>query len=164
MQLLRTGAAVGIHRLTLTTYAPIQLLDITDRVADHVRLSGLQDGIVTVFSRHTTAAIRIQENEPLLLEDLQQFLERLAPAAAHYRHNDFRIRTHHMHADESPNGSSHCLQFLLGSSETVPVMEGELVLGAWQRVFLVELDGPRPGREVLIQTLGSRADDSWQDR
>src|SRR5450759_3265958 len=164
MQLLRTGAAVGIHRLTLTTCAPIELVDITDRVAEQVRASGLQDGIVTVFSRHTTAAIRIQENEPLLLEDLQVFLERLAPASAHYRHNDFRIRTHHMHDDESPNGNSHCLQFLLGTSETVPVMEGELLLGTWQRLFLVELYGPRPRREVLIQTLGTRAEDSWLGR
>jgi secondary thiamine-phosphate synthase enzyme len=164
MQLLRTGAAAGIHRLTVTTYAPIELLDITDRVAEEVRASGLQDGIVTVFSRHTTAAVRIQENEPLLLQDLKLFLERLAPAGAHYRHNDFRIRTHHMHDDESPNGSSHCLQFLLGTSETVPVMAGELLLGTWQRLFLVELDGPRPRREILVQTLGSKADDSWPER
>jgi thiamine phosphate synthase YjbQ (UPF0047 family) len=55
-----------------------------------------------------------------LLEDLRGFLRRLAPSNAHYQHNDFRIRTHHMHAYESPNGHSHCLQFLLGSSETVP--------------------------------------------
>jgi thiamine phosphate synthase YjbQ (UPF0047 family) len=59
-----------------------------------------------------------------------------------------------MHPDESPNGHSHCLQFLLGSSETVPVMGGQLLLGQWQRIFLVELDGPRPEREVLIQAVG----------
>ncbi|HEX8966639.1 MAG TPA: YjbQ family protein, partial [Chloroflexota bacterium] len=69
-------------------------------------------------------------------------------------HNDFRTRTHHMHDDESPNGHSHCLQFLLGTSETVPVMHGQLLLGQWQRLFLVELDGPRLKREVLVQTVG----------
>jgi secondary thiamine-phosphate synthase enzyme len=58
-----------------------------------------------------------------------------------------------MHPDESPNGHSHCLQLLLGSSETVPVMDGELQLGTWQRLFLVELDGPRPDREVLLQII-----------
>jgi secondary thiamine-phosphate synthase enzyme len=99
-------------------------------------------------------AVRIQEAEPLLLEDLVQFLRRLAPATGHYQHNDFRIRTHHMHDDESPNGHSHCLQFLLGTSETVPVMDRELMLGEWQRIFAVELDGPRHKREVLIQTVG----------
>jgi secondary thiamine-phosphate synthase enzyme len=89
-----------------------------------------------------------------LLEDLVGFLRRLAPANVHYQHNDFRIRTQHMHEDESPNGHSHCLQFILGSSESVPIMDGELQLGEWQRLFLVELDGPRPKREVLIQTVG----------
>src|SRR6266849_3510 len=77
-----------------------------------------------------------------------------APANVHYQHNDFRIRTHHMHDDESPNGHSHCLQFLLGTSETVPIMDGDLQLGEWQRIFLVELDGPRPKREVLVQVVG----------
>ena len=99
-------------------------------------------------------AVRIQEGEPLLLEDLIHMLRRLAPANDDYQHNDFSIRTHHMHPDESPNGHSHCLQFLLGTSETVPLMDGELMLGEWQRIFLVELDGPRPKREVLIQTVG----------
>src|SRR5688572_11270285 len=147
-------SAVSLKRLVARTDAPLQFLDITDQVADLVRESGLRDGTVTVFSRHTTAAVRIQEDEPLLLEDLLKMLERLAPASAHYQHNDFRIRTHHMHDDESPNGHSHCLQLLLGTSETIPVMDGELMLGTWQRVFLVELDGPRERREVLVQTLG----------
>jgi secondary thiamine-phosphate synthase enzyme len=143
-----------MQRLSLETTEPIQLLDITDDVAGIVRDSGVSDGIVSILSRHTTAAIRIQESEPLLQQDLLRFLRRLAPSTDYYEHNDFEIRTQHMHPDESPNGHSHCLQFLLGSSETVPVVDGELVLGKWQRVFLVELDGPRPEREVLIQAVG----------
>ena len=150
-----TTTAVSMRRLALETHAGIQLLDITDQVAAIVRSTGVRDGIVTIVSRHTTAAVRIQEAEPLLLEDLLEFLRRLAPKDADYRHNDFRIRTHHMHPDESPNGHSHCLQFLLGTSESVPVMDGELQLGTWQRIFLVELDGPRPQREVLLQALGA---------
>ena len=147
-------AVVRMHRLFLETTEPMQLLDITEDVAGIVRDSGVYDGTVSILSRHTTAAIRIQEAEPLLLQDLLRFLRRLAPATDRYAHNDFEIRTQHMHPDESPNGHSHCLQFLLGSSETVPVMDGELVLGQWQRIFLVELDGPRPAREVLIQAVG----------
>lgn len=147
--------AVGLRRLVIETDAPVQFLDITARVGDLVRAMGLRDGTVTVFSRHTTASVRVQEDEPLLLEDLTEFLQRLAPRNAYYRHNDFRIRTAHMHDDESPNGNSHCLQLLLGTSETIPVADGELQLGTWQRVFLVELDGPRPRREVLVQAIGT---------
>jgi secondary thiamine-phosphate synthase enzyme len=157
MQLVSTNrptTAVNMRRLVVETHEPIQFVDITDEVAAAVRTSGVTDGIVTVVSRHTTAAIRIQEAEPLLIEDLLGFLRRLAPANVHYQHNDFRIRTHHMHDDESPNGHSHCLQFLLGTSESVPVVEGELMLGQWQRLFLVELDGPRAKREILVQTVG----------
>ena len=149
------GVTTLLHRLVLQTHQPIQFVDITEQVADLVRAAGLRAGVVTVFARHTTAAIRIQEDEPLLLEDLRQFLGRLAPASAHYRHNDFRIRTQHMHEDESPNGHAHCLQLMLGSSESVPVVDGELQLGTWQRIFLVELDGPRPARELLVQLLGT---------
>jgi secondary thiamine-phosphate synthase enzyme len=161
MQLLpqdRPTTAVNMRRLAFATTEPIQFVDITDDVVAAVKSTGVLDGIVTIVSRHTTMAVRIQEDEPLLLEDLLGFLKRLAPSNVHYQHNDFRIRTHHMHDDESPNGHSHCLQFLLGTSETVPVMDGELLLGQWQRIFLVELDGPRAKREVLIQTVGVPAD------
>ena len=157
MQLLsrsRPTTAVNMRRLALETTEPIQFVDITDEVAECVRKAGITDGIVTIVSRHTTAAVRIQEAEPLLLEDLLGFLRRLAPSNVHYQHNDFRIRTQHMHDDESPNGHAHCLQFLLGTSETVPIMDGDLQLGQWQRIFLVELDGPRSKREVLVQSVG----------
>src|ERR687886_207991 len=149
------GVASRPGRLVSEPHEPIQFLDITDEVAELVRVAGLREGVANVFSRHTTAAICIQEAEPLLLEDLREFLERSAPAQAHYRHNDFRVRTVHMHDDESPNGHAHCLQLMLGSSESVPVADGELLLGTWQRIFLVELDGPRAAREVVIQALGT---------
>jgi len=151
------GVASRLRRLVFETHAPIQLVDLADEVADLVRVAGLREGVASVFSRHTTAAICIQEAEPLLLEDLREFLERSAPAQSHYRHNDFRVRTVHMHDDESPNGHAHCLQLMLGTSESVPVADGELLLGTWQRIFLVELDGPRQSREVVIQALGATA-------
>jgi secondary thiamine-phosphate synthase enzyme len=155
------GLATQLRRLVLATSESIQFLDITADVEDVVLQAGLREGIVTVFSRHTTAAICIQEDEPLLLEDLNAFLTRSAPPELHYRHNDFRVRTVHMHDDESPNGHAHCLQLMLGASETIPVVDGKLELGTWQRVFVIELDGPRPrsglpsGREVVIQALGT---------
>src|SRR5258708_6325424 len=156
MQLLSRGrsrptTAVNMRRLAFETTEPIQFLDITDEGAACLPRAAVREGIVTILPRHTTAAVRIQEAEPLLLEDLLGFLRRLAPSNVHYQHNDFRIRTHHMHDDESPNGHSHCLQFLLGTSETVPIMDGDLQLRQWQRIFLVEPDGPRPQREELVQ-------------
>ena len=149
------GVASRLRRLVFETHESIQFVDITDEVAELVRDAGLREGVANVFSRHTTAAICIQEAEPLLLEDLREFLQRSAPTHAHYRHNDFRVRTVHMHDDESPNGHSHCLQLMLGTSESIPVADGELLLGTWQRIFLVELDGPRQSREVIIQALGA---------
>ena len=149
------GIASRVRRLVFETHEPIQFLDITDQVVELVQAAGLREGVVTIFSRHTTAAVSIQEAEPLLLEDLREFLARCAPPNAHYRHNDFRVRTVHMHDDESPNGHAHCLQLLMGASQTVPVADGELLLGTWQRIFLVELDGPRASREVVLQALGS---------
>jgi secondary thiamine-phosphate synthase enzyme len=153
-----------VRTLRVATRHPIELIDITDSVTDLVGQSQLWSGQVLLLSRHTTAAVCIQENEPLLLEDLRDFLARLAAPNAHYRHNDFRVRTHHMHPDERPNGHAHCLQLLLGSSETLPIIEGKLALGVWQRLFLIELDGPRPEREVLVQLSGTAypADvDAW---
>jgi len=149
------GVASLIQRLEFETREPIQFLDITDDVVELVRATGLRDGVAIVFSRHTTAAVCIQEAEPLLLEDLRDFLHRSAPAQAPYRHNDFRVRTVHMHDDESPNGHAHCLQLMLGTSQSIPVADGDLLLGTWQRIFLVELDGPRASRQVILQVLGT---------
>ena len=150
------GHVVCSRLLTVATRQPIELIDITDRVAELVRDAAVRSGQVVLLSRHTTAAVRIQENEPLLLEDLRDFLVRLAPPTSAYRHNDFHARTHHLQPDERPNGHAHCLQLLLGSSESVPVVDGALALGTWQRLFLVELDGPRPAREILVHLSGQR--------
>ena len=83
-------------------------------------------------------------------------LERLAPRNAHYRHNDFKVRTVHMHEDECPNDHSHCQQLTLGASETVPIVDGQLARGELRRLFMVELDSdsPSPYREVLVQIMG----------
>jgi secondary thiamine-phosphate synthase enzyme len=151
------GHLVCSRLLTVVTRQPIELIDITEPVAEFVRDAAVWSGQAVLLSRHTTAAVRIQENEPLLLADLRDFLAGLAPPTSSYRHNDFRLRTHHMHPDERPNGHAHCLQLLLGSSESVPVVDGALALGTWQRLFLVELDGPRPAREVLVQLSGQPA-------
>ena len=135
------------------TVEHVQFVDITEHVAQCVAAAGIQEGSVHVFSRHTTACIRINENEPLLLQDMVDLLERVAPIRGHYRHDDFGIRTVNLHEDERVNGHSHCRSLLLGASETIPVSEGRLLLGQWQSVFLTELDGPAQ-REFVVQVSG----------
>ena len=154
---MRAGTAAtpitGLHTFSVRTERAPQFVDITERVQELVEEMGVKQGIVTVFTRHTTAAIRINENEPLLLSDMEEFLKRLAPKDLYYRHNDFGIRTCNMTEDECPNAHAHCQHLILGASETIPVMEGKLALGRWQRIFLVELDRPRE-REVCVQIIG----------
>lgn len=130
-----------------------EFLDITKEVEDFVAESGVREGIALIFSCHTTAAIRINENEPLLLRDMEEFLKRLAPRELYYCHNDFGIRTHNMTPEECPNAHAHLQHLLLGASEAVPIQGGKLALGRWQRIFLVELDRPRE-RKVLVQVVG----------
>ena len=130
-----------------------QLIDITDWVKGCVAESKVNNGLVLVYSRHTTAAVKINENEPLLIEDMAEFLERIAPRDAYYRHNDFSIRTVNMTEDESPNGHAHLQHLMLGCSETIPLIDGKIPFGQWQSIFFIELDHPRP-REVMVQIVG----------
>ncbi len=116
--------------------------DITENVRQIVAESGIQFGTATIYSHHTTAAIKINEHEPLLLEDMCQRLEGLFPRSDYYGHNNFDIRTHNMTPEECPNGHSHCQHLLLSTSEVVPVVQGQMALGRWQSIFLVELDRP----------------------
>ena len=115
--------------------------------------SQVSNGFAVVYSKHTTAAVKINENEPLLLEDMAAFLEQSAPRHAPYRHNDFEIRTVNMTPDESPNGHAHLQHLLLGTSETVPILNGEMQFGTYQSIFFIELDHPR-NREVMVQVVG----------
>lgn len=145
--------ATHVARLVYRTGGPGQFLDITEDVSAVVRSSGVRRGLVHVYSLHTTAAVRINENEQFLLQDFRRFLERIAPAGTGaYEHDDMSRRVG-VPPDEPMNGHSHCQHLVLSSSETVPVVEGTLELGQWQRIFLVELCAARE-RRVVVQVLG----------
>lgn len=141
------------HSLKIDSSKAPEFIDITDQVLESIKESQVNVGFAVIYSMHTTAAIKINENEPLLIEDMEKFLDRLSPKDAEYGHNDFSKRTVNMTEDECPNGHSHCQHLILSTSETLPILLGEPQLGQWQRIFLVELDRPRP-REVVIQILG----------
>ena len=139
--------------LTLRTGKGPQFIDITDQVNQATRGSAIANGFAIVFSRHTTAAVRINENEPMLIGDMEEFLKRVAPSHARYDHNDSAHNASNGGDGEPPNGHSHCQQLLLGASEAIPIVDGQLLLGRWQRLFLVELDRARE-REVVVQLVG----------
>ena len=141
------------YRLQLETKEAPEFIDITDWVRQCVAQSKVANGFVVVYSKHTTAAVKINENEPLLLQDMVAFLERISPRNGGYQHNDFSIRTVNMTADESPNGHAHLQHLLLGTSETVPLIDGIMQFGRYQSVFFIELDHPR-SREVMVQVVG----------
>lgn len=137
--------------IELETGQGISLHDLMPDIKAAVARSDINNGFVTVTSQHTTTAISINENEERLVEDVRTFLNRLIPAKDKYLHNDIALRD--CPDDEPENAHSHLAAMLLGSSEVIPLMQGELVLGQYQSVMLYELDGPR-SRKVSVQVYG----------
>jgi len=139
-------------RLSFASTHPTEFFDITEHLRDEVRHAGLVTGRIHLQSLHTTLGIAVNENEPLLLRDFTSMLERLAPGDVTYEHDDFSRRID-IALDEPINGHAHCRQLLLTGFATLLVEDGDLVLGRWQSVFAVELDGPRP-RQIALQLEG----------
>lgn len=136
------------HRIELETTAPIEIIDVTDQVRGWVTSTGIKDGLVTVSSLHTTARINVNEREAQLERDMITYLKRLVPRDGDYLHNLNPI-------DGRDNAHSHLLGLFMNSSETIPVAAGALVLGGWQSIFFIELDGPRERRGIEVQLLGT---------
>jgi secondary thiamine-phosphate synthase enzyme len=136
---------VVTSRLQIQTRGQGDAHDMTDAVADAVRSSGVTNGIVTAFVVGSTAAVTTIEFEPGAVADFNRLLDRLAPRSADYAH-------HERWGDD--NGSSHVRAALLGPSLTVPFAGGELALGTWQQILLLEADTRPRRRDVVIQVLG----------
>jgi secondary thiamine-phosphate synthase enzyme len=147
-------AAICHHtRIRVATERAMEFIDLTARIEALAAEAGIHAGLVNIQSLHTTTAIVVNEHEPLLLADFDALLARAAPRDAPYRHDDMDARTVNLAPGERSNGHAHCHALLLGSSASLNFAEGRLQLGRWQRVFLVELDGPRV-REVSVLVLG----------
>jgi secondary thiamine-phosphate synthase enzyme len=127
--------------IELNTKSRIEIIDITSDVQEKVRKSGVKDGMAVIYTRHTTTAIVINENEPGLREDILELIKKLIPQAAGY---------HHDRIDD--NADAHLRATLLGNSIVVPVTDGQLELGTWQRILFIELDGPRR-RAVVVKVV-----------
>ena len=139
--------------LEYQTKGLLEFIDITDQVKAFLKESGVQNGFVNIQTLHTTAAIILNENEPLLIEDFKNHLKEIAPLGLPYNHDDFSKRTVNLCDDECINGHSHCKAIHLPVNITLNLINGELQLGQWQRIMFLELDTPRK-RKVQILVMG----------
>ena len=167
---VRTGAGDG----ELVPAQIISVHDITPQVEALVAKHGIVDGTVHLISQHTTTALTINECEARLVDDIREWLLRLAPADFPYKHNDLHLRPaseadrariernwmaqgkgtlEQFMAQEPVNAHAHLGAIALGASETVPVAGGRLCIGQWQSILFVDLDGPRE-RKVGVQVVG----------
>ncbi|MBV9385395.1 MAG: YjbQ family protein [Chroococcidiopsidaceae cyanobacterium CP_BM_ER_R8_30] len=126
----------------------ICIYNITPQIEKLLQVAAVKTGQILVFSRHTTTALAINENEERLLEDVKLHLGKLAPESTRYLHNDLHLRD--VPENEPMNAHSHLMAMMLSTSEVIPIVNGELALGTWQSVLFFELDGPRK-RTVFIQ-------------
>jgi secondary thiamine-phosphate synthase enzyme len=138
--------------LSFSTSTQIEFVDITEEIQNFIEESGIREGMVSVYSHHTTMSVVINHNEPLLLQDFTTMLYRLSPIEDQYNHDFFELKKE-VKSDGRSNGHSHCKNILLGSSEMIPVERGHLMLGERQSIFAVELDGSRK-RDIIIQIMG----------
>lgn len=136
-----------LESIRLETKDPIEVIDITERVKALLGRSGCRNGLLTLISGHTTAFVNLNESEAELQRDMVDFLRRIAPGGAGYRHDVAPV-------DDRPNAHAHLAGLFMTGSQSIPVVDGELLLGGWQSILFVELDGPRGSREVRCHILG----------
>jgi secondary thiamine-phosphate synthase enzyme len=129
--------------LTFNTRKEHEYINITDRVAEAVTASGCQEGMALVSAMHITAGVYVNDAEQGLIQDIDDWLEDLAPRKPDYRH----------HRTGETNGDSHLKNLLIGHEVILPITKGRLDLGPWQQVYYAEFDGRRPKR-VIIKVMG----------
>jgi secondary thiamine-phosphate synthase enzyme len=145
-----TAGGLTVHGETLIaqTNQRIELVDLTDRLMEFVRRLHIREGMLSLWSMHTTCAVLINEFQTALLSDIKRFLEEMVARDGEWMHND----PEHSDCDRM-NADSHLRAMLLGHSLTLQISGGELVLGQWQRILAAELDGPR-ARTFRVQAWG----------
>src|ERR1700733_2199832 len=134
----------AVHRISVTARGR-GFVDVTDRVCRWVAEQGITSGLLTIFCRHTSASLLIQENaDPDVLRDLETFFRKIAPEGDHYRH-----------ADEGPDDMpGHIRSALTQSSLSIPVVGGRPALGTWQAIYLYEHRAVSHRRELVLHLIG----------
>jgi len=144
-------------KIEFTSSDNMEFRDLTNEVEKFVEESKIKNGQVLVYSTHTTLAICVNEKEKGIVNDFKNLMNRIIPKDAYYYHNDLTIRTENLvcqsGASDCLNGHSHCTHLLMRNSETIPIIDGKMMLGMWQKIFAIELDCCRP-RKVLVQVIG----------
>ena len=137
--------------IELDTITGVHIQDITQTLRDIVEQSAIKNGQMVVTSMHTTLAITVNEAEERLLTDIDNYFLSLAPPENRYLHNDLHLRD--VPPDEPENAHAHLIAMMLGNSESLAIVDGGLMLGTYQSVMSVELDGARK-RKISVQVLG----------
>lgn len=140
------------QELTVSTGRPFEVRDIGKDICAMVRESGILEGMVTITSLHTTCALTINENEERLLEDIRNLFLTIVPPDGAYMHNDLHLRVN-IPPDEPRNAHAHLIAMMLGNSETLAVHDGRPMLGRFQSILFLDMDGPRE-RTLAVQVLG----------
>lgn len=133
--------------LSISSKEKMQLIDITDGVLKYVQKTSFSQGLINITTQHTTTSVCINESCEALEKDLIIFFKKLAQPEVDYEHNYFA-------KDGRPNAHSHLLSYIVGGTQTIPIIDHKLQLGKWQRIFFVELDGPREDRHVVLSAMG----------
>jgi len=141
-------------RLEVSTPHPTAFVDLTTRLSRFVSRSGVRHGLLGVQTLHTTTAVVLNEDEPLLRADILGQLERIAPSDVPYAHDDPARRRVNRMPDERVNGHAHCRALALGASLCLSIVDGAILLGRWQRILFVDLDGPQL-RQVAATIVGA---------
>ncbi len=132
-----------IYEFTFSTNKNNELIDITHRVEEFIRQSKIKNGIINIFIPHATAGVILNESaDPNIKTDFLNALERAIPERANYLHD---------HIDQ--NASAHIRSALVGTSLTIPLQGGRMILGTWQTIMFCEFDGPRRSRRVIVQII-----------
>lgn len=141
-----------LKKFQLETKKQFEIIDITNEVKTAVAESLVNQGLAVLFCPHTTASVKLNHNESLLMQDIMKALYRLIPIDISYSHDLFEVRQN-VAVNERSNGHAHVKAFMLGSSESLIIEKGNLLLGEKQSLFFVELDGGR-SREVYLKIIG----------
>jgi len=165
---LKMAFMTHYEEIPVKTNSGTSLVDITPQITDIVTKCGCKEGIVTVLSKHSTVGIIIQEMEPRFVDDARQFLLKLAPPNYPWLHNDNDYRVgppdwpggdvawRAFRATQTPNAHSHIIAMLCGTSESIPIHSGALSIGKYQNIIVVDADGPKEKRTIVVQVMGDK--------
>ncbi len=136
---------VYVRTFTISTSRRFEALKITHLVEQAVTESGIKDGLVIIHAPHATAAIVLNEYEPRIASDYLEWVKRYIPPGGGWRHDEI-----------DDNAHAHIASAIIGSTRAIPLKDGRLLRGTWQEVILLEFDGPRSRRRIVVEVIGRK--------